>query len=182
MRKIAILCLIFVLFGGLAFSQCHLQAGLGILYIPTGTDTEGAQSIASYRAGVTGDILFSVGTFELGAEVGFYGLPLYIIIATVFVSEIPIDALVRLNITPDRTLALEFRGGIWITNVSAETVWGESASLSDTRYHFGGRILLSWFYVGCDYIAQSAFYPAVATFEIGLKFTATFPTSPSKGR
>jgi hypothetical protein len=161
--KIAVLCLVFILLCGLVFSQVHLQGGMNLMYL---TNKDAARAIFPCRLGATGDILFSLSrTVELGAELGLYAMLIPLVFVNFGLIDIPIDALFHINITPDRKLALELHGGLWISEYQAQLIDGETDTFSDRGFHLGGRLVLWHFYIGADYIAQFD----SAAIEVGFK-------------
>ena len=164
-----------VLLCSIAYSSAHFQGGVSVLFLSYNWtsygDDKGPPTIPF--VGLTGDLLVSVsGPLELGAEIGLYGfvLPLPFLVLTAL--EFPVDALLRLNLSPDRKVAVELRGGLWLSNFAASIFWYDKSSTSSafvSQVHFGGRFLLDWFYLGGDYIAQSESLPSAYAFEIGVK-------------
>jgi hypothetical protein len=176
--KTAVWCIVLVLLCSTAFSAAHLQGSMSVLFLSyshtESSDDEGPPTIPF--VGLTGDFLVSLGgPAELGAEIGIFTfiLPLPFIMLTV--TEVPLDALLRLNLSPDRKVALELRGGLWLSIIAADTSWGDSGSASFTQVHFGGRFLIDWFYLGGDYIAQSESINSAFAFEIGVKASYAAP-------
>jgi hypothetical protein len=169
--RIAVLCLLFVVPAAFLSGQAHLQGGFGFMYMEYRSEASpGGMGIL--HAGVTADLVIPVNrTLELGMEVGFYEGWDFLILMTVSVVGIPVDGLVRLNLASDRKAALEIRGGLWVTTITAVAIWDETASFSESRIHVGGRIVIDWFYVGADYMTAARILGATVTFEAGAKWS-----------
>jgi hypothetical protein len=168
MKKTAAI-LLFVASCGSAFGEAYFQYGAGIMYLSYPT----AQGSAAFncRAGMTGDLLFSLGRLEIGVEIGLFALPMDFVFFSFVLFDMPFDILARANLSPDRNLAFELHAGMWLKSYTL-TVFEEAGTASDSTLHAGGRFVLGWFYIGADYITQSQFFHPVLVFEVGVKGSA----------
>ena len=170
MKKIVTVCLLLAFVGGMAFAQeegdgnqkmVNIQVGAGIMYMYF--MNANAFTFYAFRGGVQADLLFSLGMFELGAEVGVYVMDIEILYTSVFIFEIPLDALVRINFSKDRSFAMELRAGGWL---EAATAGGASAGVFG--FNVGARLVANVFYLGVDYVSLA---PGAIVPEVGVKFS-----------
>jgi hypothetical protein len=173
MKKLLTSLLLLALLGGMAFAEdegegdfMHVQVGASIMYKqPLGDGF----SFYNFRAGVTGDLLFSLGFIEIGPEIGIYAMSLdnyyySYYYYDFFVFEVPLNGLVRINFSDDRSFALELRGGGWFVMAMAGAVY------TAFGWNAGARLVVSSFYIGGDYIVDPIFGESWAA-EAGVKFS-----------
>ncbi|MBN2351288.1 MAG: hypothetical protein JXD23_01880 [Spirochaetales bacterium] len=178
MKKLIALCVLLAFVCGMAFADdgedgdngkfLYVQVGASIMYKQLiNYPVTGIDFLYNFRAGVTGDLLFSLGMFELGVEIGAYAMEVdyyWYGYGYFLVLEMPLDALIRINFSNDRNFALEVRGGGWLYMEASfvfATVFG---------YNAGARLVISSFYIGGDYIYTPILGPAWAA-EAGVKFS-----------
>jgi hypothetical protein len=136
----------------------HIQLGASVLYKQP---IDEGFSFSNFRVGVTGAVLFSLGTIELGAETGVYAMEMgyyyeyyfvYGFDSSFFIAEIPLDLLVRINLSRNRKFAIELRGGGWyILAYDGYDLYPELG------FNAGARLAVYWFYIGGECVA-SPFY------------------------
>lgn len=170
---IAVWSLIFSITGAILPGQVHLQGGGGLMFMPYDPLTVEHENLGILHCGFTADLLVTVNrTFELGAEFGIYqGLSPGVLIVYCTATGIPLDVLVRMNLAPDRKAALELRAGLWISSFAIEAIWGDSISVTESRFNAGGRLVVGAFYFGVDYVSASPTWGASVAFEAGLKWS-----------
>jgi hypothetical protein len=172
MKKFILLLLVLTLAGGAVSAQDSeviIRGGGGVLFFQSLYGyTE--PSISSLRVGVHGDVMYNMGRFEVGAEIGVYAMEVeywygYNYYDYFLAVDIPINALFRMNFDRSRMFALEARAGLWLTMITD----GYEDEM-DLDLNIGARAALGFFYFGVDYIAGlNLHYPALA-FEAGVKF------------
>lgn len=179
MKKIFLIALALVLICGVAFAQddiwgegdeediwgddsdydeyapeqklIYFGAGAGLMYIQPLNDTPNfLEFLLYFRAGFHGDLLFSLGMFELGAEIGLYAMPLedeYSGEIAYLALEIPLNAIVRINFSEDRSFAIEVVGGGWF-----RTDFGSGIIDEAFLFNAGARLCISYFYIGGNFL------------------------------
>ena len=170
MKKLLFITLALLLAGSMAFSldgQITVRGAAGIMYLsPLYYYTD--FSLYNFRAGIHGDLMYDMGMIEIGAEVGVYVMEVEIYDGwyTYYYlgCEIPVNAIVRINIDSEKTFAFEARGGVWF-----KLIMDDYFEYSDVTFNIGGRFALSVLYVGADYVWPSIWEPAAIAIEAGIK-------------
>ncbi len=173
MKKLFAFCLLLAFVCGMAFADedgedggkdfLHIQVGASIMYKQPINYVFSYGFFYNFRGGITADVLFSLGILEIGAEIGGYGMEVDYGYGYYFLLEIPIDALVRLNLSKDRSFALEVRAGGWL-------VVDTSGYPPEMDFNGGARLVIGTFYIGGDFIYSPAFSSCWSA-EAGVKFS-----------
>lgn len=170
MKKLLFITLVLLLAGSMAFAQdgeIIFRGAAGIMYF---TELAGNVSFtySGFRGGVHGDIMYNLGQLEAGVEIGLYVMEIeryyYWDYYYFFAVEVPVDVLLRMNFDKNRTFAVEARGGLWLHMFTNE--WW---TVTDLTFNIGGRVALSFFYLGVDYIFSGEYYFPGITIEAGVK-------------
>jgi hypothetical protein len=170
MKKLLIIALVLLLSGTIAFAQegeIIFRGAAGIMYF---NELAGYVNFAysGFRGGVHGDIMYNLGQFEAGVEIGLYIMEIekyyYWDYYYFFAVEIPVNVILRMNFDKNRTLAIEGRGGLWL-HMFMNDWW----TVTDLTFNIGGRVALSFFYIGVDYVFGSEYYYPGVAIEAGVK-------------
>jgi len=147
----------------------YFQVGLGIMYNNLFSTLENASILYNFRGGAHIDLLFSLGMLELGAEVGVYSMYIeYFAGFGTLCADFPINALVRINLADDRSMAVEVRGGLWLVVFGIDDGYS-SVTVTESFFNGGARFIFGIIYVGADYVFGTggvSFFTA----EAGVKF------------
>jgi hypothetical protein len=141
----------------------YIGAASGIMYIQ---EIGAMPSIYNLRGGVHGDVLFSFGMFEVGVELGAYVMEVedyFYSYTTYFALDVPLDAICRINFDDMHEFGIEVRAGGWL-----RAEFGTSYSSAAFMFNAGGRIVISYFYLGGDYLFDK--YNGAWAVEAGGKF------------
>lgn len=146
----------------------YFQVGLGIMYNSLFSTLEDVSILYNFRGGGHIDLLFSLGMLEIGAEVGVYSMYIeYYAGFGTLCADFPVNALVRINLADDRSMALELRGGLWFVVFGIDDGYS-STTVTVTAFNGGGRFVFDIFYIGADYVFDKS--GGFFTAEAGVKF------------
>ena len=171
MKKLVLMLLILLMVGGLAYAQegqITIRGALGLMFISPINDPYDRINFYDFRGGGHIDIMYNLGRFEIGGEVGIYvmeveewiGWDYYYLLRC----EIPVNVIVRMNFDQERLFGIEVRGGAWF-----RLEMDEYYDYNDVTFNVGARAALGVFYIGADYISESFWNPTCISIEAGIK-------------
>lgn len=176
MKRIMVALAISLFLAGHAFSEVYLQGSVGILYVSFLSPEQSAMPAElGLRTGLMGDLLFPAGRFDLGVGIGLYAMPLDFLIFAFTMLEVPMDVIIRANLTPNRVVALELRAGGWLRSYTVSG-FGESATASGVAPHAGLHLVIGPIYLGGDLCGPSTTFLPAFSFWAGYRVSGRFET------